>query len=183
MMVVAQVTKENNLWRTPKGDEPLDSKITLNKLITKFSLKLDPCCSGPIDCLIPPKKGGIFFTPKEDGLKQQWKHNAIFNPPFSRMVLDEKQKPKKNEKGEIIYTSAIGDWCQKAIDESIKNHILAIGILPLYNAGWFRDYVWEILPKSHIYMFDKRIQFLNQKNQKVKGTRFDSFLAFWDGRK
>ena len=66
--MVVQVTKENNLWRTPKGDSPLDSKITLNKLIKKFKLRLDPCCCGTVDCMIPVKDGGLFYTPKENGL-------------------------------------------------------------------------------------------------------------------
>ena len=181
--MVVQVSKENNLWRTPKGDSPLDSKITVNKLIKNFKLKLDPCCSGPNDCLVPPERGGIYYTPKENGLLQNWKHNAIFNPPFSKIKYDDHGKPKRNENGKIMYESAIGDWCEKAISESIKHKILVVGILPLYNTQWFRDYVWDILPKGHIYMFDKRIQFLNQKNQIVKGTRFDSFMAFWDQRR
>ena len=123
-----------------------------------------------------------FTRQKKTDCCQTWKYNAIFNPPFSKIKYDDHGKPKKNEKGQVMYESAIGDWCEKAINESIKNKTLVIGLLPLYNTVWFREYVWDILPKGHIYMFDRRIQFLNQKNKQVKGTRFDSFLAFWDNR-
>ena len=182
-MTVVPVDRSHNLLRTPKGDSPLDSYWTVNKLIKEFDLKLDPCCTGPDDCLVPTEQGGIFFTPKDDGLKQEWKYNSIFNPPFSKISLDKNDEPRYNGDRQIIYTPCIYEWCEKAIFEAIKHNTVNVGILPWYNSDWFRDCVWGPLPKSNIIPLDKRINFLDENNEPIVGNRFDSFLAVWDQRK
>lgn len=87
---ITQSDHSQNLWRTPKGDKQLGkSGITLNMLIKKFDLKLDPCASGPEDSMCKR-----FYTKEQNGLKLEWNENSIYNPPFAIQVLDKKGKPK-----------------------------------------------------------------------------------------
>ena len=100
-MTVAPIDKSHNLLRTPKEDSKLGSHWTLNKLIKQFNLNLDPCCSGPIDAMCEQ-----YFTPKENGLKQEWKYNTIFNPPSSKPIFELDGTPKiSTTTGQQIYES------------------------------------------------------------------------------
>lgn len=178
-MTVVQVDHANNLWRTPQGDTPLAKgcRWSVNKLVSTYDIRLDPCCSGKIDAMAE-----IYYTPDQDGLNQPWTYNTIFNPPFQKRVMMNGE-PKLNDAGEQIWTSAIADWCQKAIQEVMRHKTIAIGILPLYaTTNWFHDYIWDILPKTQIEFLRHRINYLDKNNKPVAGTRFDSILVFWDQR-
>lgn len=181
-----QSDPSQNLWRTPKGDNLLGrGPHTINNLIKTFDLILDPCCSGTDDCLIPPKQGGKFFTKKENGLTKNWKHNTIFNPPFSKMSLDENNKPKtrtnkQTNKQEFIYKSAIPDWLEKTTTQVVKHGITVIGILPVYTSPtWYHQYIHNIATVEFIH---GRIRFISPEG-KTGSPNFDSMLVFWIPRK
>ena len=161
MIGTIQSDSEQNTWRTPKGNKKFGrTQITLNKLKKEHNLQLDPCCSGPEDAMCDN-----YYTQKEDGLKQPWKVNTIFNPPFSEIVLGTDGKPKMRvdkKTGELIpiTKSVIEKWIRKAITESLTNKILAIGIIPAYiNSDWFIDLVWDILPKECIVPIRGRLRY------------------------
>jgi len=176
-----QSDHSQNLWRTPKGDSPLGrSNITVNKLIKQYNLKLDPAASGPEDAMTEH-----YYTIKEDGLKQEWTENSIFNPPFSKMVIDGTTKlPKlKSIKGigptQPVYKSVIGDWVKHAVEQSIKHKIVAIGILPVYTSlAWYHQYIQDIVTPIFIY---GRIHYIHPSG-KTGSPNFDSMIVIWDGR-
>jgi len=181
-----QSDPSQNLWRTPKGDKLFGrGPYTVNKLIKEFALRLDPCCSGEIDCLVPIDQGGQFYTKKDDGLKQPWLYNTIFNPPFAKLVYNQdgtlKMKfDKKTQMQVPVYKSAIEDWIKKAVSEVLDNGITVIGILPVYTSPkWFHQYINGV---ASIEFINGRIHYTNQDG-KTGSPNFDSMLVFWQPRK
>ena len=175
--------KKHNFWCTPKGDKPLaNSNYTVNKLIHLYDLKLDPCCDGAHNCLVPPELGGYFYTPKEDGLTQSWKDNAIFNPPFSMLVRDSNNNIQYNKSGNPKWRPAIGDWCYKALHEARKHKTIVIGILPANtDTKWFHDTIYNELKCSDYKFLQGRIKY-TLYNKPCKSPPFASMLVFWDFR-
>lgn len=181
-----QSDPSQNLWRTPKGDKLLGrGPYTVNKLIKEFDLRLDPCCSGLIDCLVPPEQDGQFYTKEDDGLKQPWLYNTIFNPPFAKLVYNTNDtvKMKLDKKTKMlvpVYKSAIEDWVIKAISQVVQNSITAIGILPVYTSPkWFHQYINNIAP---VVFLDGRVHYTNPDG-KTGSPNFDTMLVFWQPRK
>lgn len=182
-----QSDPSQNLWQTPKGDKLLGrGPHTINKLIKAFDLILDPCCSGPDDCLIPEKLGGKFFTKKENGLTQDWKYNTIFNPPFSKTVIDNTTQLIKLKSHKVIgpqqihYESALMDWTQKAVSQVLKHGITVIGIYPVYTSiAYFQQYIKNIAVLDFI---DGRIHY-TLPNGKTGSPNFDQMLVFWIPKK
>jgi len=179
-MYGTQSDPRQNLWRTPKGNKELGkSGITLNMLIEKFELKLDPAASGIQDAMTPR-----YFTKKDDGLKQEWTENTIYNPPFSIQSLDKNGKPKfsinkKTNEVKPVYKSAIGKWVEKGIQQAMKHKIVVIGILPVYTSpAWFHDYVADI---AEIKFIHGRIHYESPEG-KTGSPNFDSMICIWDAR-
>lgn len=178
-----QSDRAANLWRTPKGDALLGrGPHTLNNLIDTFKLVLDPCCSGPDDCLIP---NGRFFTPDDDGLTQDWNDNFIFNPPFSELQFNPDGTVKIHQNKDTLlleptYKSVIGKWIEKAIAEVCKHNVTGIGILPVYTSQtWFHQYIHNIAPIDYIH---GRVHYTDP-NGKTGSPNFDTMLVFWMPKK
>jgi len=169
-MVVTPVQPRHNMYRTPKGRVPIGNKShwTLDDLIDTYELKLDPCAENEQASMCDR-----FYTPEDNGLKQDWDVNAIFNPPFSAPV-------RINDR--IVWKSCIGRWCDKAIHEARIHKTVVIGILPWYQSEWFFRYVWWMLRKDGIIPLG-RVSYWDKKDRPMKGNRFDSFLAVWDMRR
>lgn len=76
---------ENDCWETPQD--------FFDKLHQEFNFTLDPCC-------VPATaKCDRYFTPVEDGLKQDWSNETVYmNPPYGR---------------------EIGKWMQKAYESCV----------------------------------------------------------------
>lgn len=183
MMGITPSDSSNIFWKTPKGDSPFGrSGITLNKLKKAYDLKLDPCCMGPEDAMCER-----FYTPKEDGLKQKWDENFIYNPPFAEPVLDENgiQKTRVDPStGEIkpVFKSVICKWIKKGFDEVRKHKVLGIGILPAYtDLDCYHDYIFDILPPGCITFIKGRIHYIGVDG-KSGSPNFPSMLVFWDCR-
>lgn len=89
-------------------------------------------------CSTPPlAKCKKFFTPAQDGLKQEWIGVCWMNPPYS----------------------ALSDWVKKAYEAAKKNGAVVVALLPMFtDAAWFHDYA------SHatIELLKGRLQFFNQ---------------------
>lgn len=181
-----QSDREANLWRTPKGDTLLGrGPYTLNKLIDEFNLILDPCCSGPDDCLIPESKGGKFYTPADDGLRQDWNEPFIFNPPFSELQYNpdgtvKMHLNKKTQLQEPTYKSVISIWIEKAVNEVLQYGVTGIGILPVYTSQtWFHQYCHDIAPVQFIH---GRVHY-TAPDGRSGSPNFDTMLVFWTSRK
>ena len=172
-----QSDSSKNEWETPKGDTKLArSEITLNILKKKYNLKLDPCAS------FKNTMCDKYFTKLQDGLSQEWKVNAIFNPPFNEPVMKNGTQEIRI-KGNIIepvYKNVIGKWVKKAVEQSLKHHTIVIGILPVYTGSdWFQRYIKDIV---YVEWLPGRIKHTSPDGR-TGSPNFDSMLVFWDARK
>lgn len=115
-----------DLWGTPpKIYDPLNAE---------FGFTLDPCC-------VPETaKCAKYYTPIEDGLKQDWSgETAYCNPPYSRGNIDK--------------------WVHKCYIESQKPGTMVVALLPVSTScDWFHDWVWH---KGIIRYVKRRIRFVN----------------------
>lgn len=116
---------QKDLWGTPP---PI-----YNPLNDEFRFTLDPCC------LIQTAKCEKFYTPKENGLIQDWSNDIVFcNPPYSRGNIDK--------------------WTQKCFEESKKGAIV-VGLFPVStSAKWFHKWVWK---KADLRFIEGRIRFVD----------------------
>ena len=115
-----------------------------------------------LDVCATPKlaKCKRFFTPEQDGFKQNWgKHICWMNPPYSRGP-----------------DSTLEHWVRKAW-ESAKRGATVVGLLPFFcDAAWFHNF------GSHatIELLKGRLQF---GNREVKGyTPFASGIFIFRQR-
>jgi phage N-6-adenine-methyltransferase len=114
---------QKDLWGTP---EPLYQKINYF-----FDFTLDPCCTKQT------AKCKKFYTPKENGLIQDWRGEHVFvNPPYSRYNIDK--------------------WVEKCWKES-HNNLNVVALLPVStSADWFQNYCL----KQTKYFVNKRVRFV-----------------------
>lgn len=110
-------------WETPQD--------LFEKLDAEFHFEVDVCA-------IPENaKCPLFFSPKEDGLLQNWGRRCWCNPPYGREV---------------------SRWVRKASE----TEGLVVMLLPARtDTAWFHDY---ILGKAEIRFIRGRLKFGNAKN-------------------
>lgn len=84
----------------------------------KYSFTLDPCATKE------SAKCELYYTEKEDGLKQDWGGHSVFvNPP---------------------YGNEIADWMEKSISECKKKNTSVVMLLPARtDTKWFHKYLWD----------------------------------------
>jgi len=116
-------SSENNFWCTPRD--------FFNKLNQEFNFTLDPCCT---------EKSALcnkFYTPKEDGLIQDWEGETVFvNPPYGR---------------------EINKWVKKAYEESKKPNTKVVMLIPSRtDTRYFHDYIYN---KAKIRFIKGRLKF------------------------
>ena len=94
-----------DVWSTPQE--------FFNKLNDVFNFDLDVCA------LPENAKCARFFSPEDDGLKQEWAGTCWMNPPYGR---------------------EISDWIAKA-DLTAKQGYTVVALIPVRtDARWFQDY-------------------------------------------
>lgn len=126
----------NNAWCTP---QPFFDE--LNK---EFNFTLDPCATQV------SAKCEKFYTPKEDGLKQNWQGETVFvNPPYGRKIKH---------------------WVKKCYEESLKPNTTVVILMPSRtDTIYFHNY---ILNKAEIRFIKGRITFWNMDSEKFKKGYF-----------
>lgn len=78
-------SSKNEVWATPQ-----DFYDELNK---EFDFNLDPCA------LPTNAKCQTFYTPEQDGLKQNWEGYSVFcNPPYGRKIAEWVRKCSEESK-------------------------------------------------------------------------------------
>lgn len=134
--------KNKDMWGTP--DEIF---LPLN---AEFNFTLDPCCT------IGTAKCPMFFTPDEDGLKQDWSGHRVFvNPPYSRGNIDK--------------------WMQKCVEESKKENTIVVALIPASTSSeWFHEY---IIGNAEIRFVKGRINFVGA----IYNAPFSSIIAVFGG--
>lgn len=142
-------SSKNNAWCTPRD--------FFNKLNEEFNFTLDPCCF-PKSALC--KK---FFTPDDDGLKQNWGgYTAFVNPPYGR---------------------EIGHWVKKCHDEWQTQKVISVMLIPSRtDTRWFHDY---ILGKAEIRFIKGRLKFVDmdydgkEEDRKISPAPFPSMIVIF----
>jgi len=93
-------------WPTPQ--------YVFDALNLEFGFTLDPCCV-PLTA-----KCRKFYTPTEDGLKQDWSNERVFmNPP---------------------YGSELPRWIKKAFEESKRGSLVVCLVPARVDVNWWHDY-------------------------------------------
>jgi phage N-6-adenine-methyltransferase len=118
-------TSNTDLWATPK-----DFFILLDE---EFDFDLDVCANAE------NAKCTHYFSPEQDGLKQEWIGTCWMNPPYGRVI---------------------GDWVKKAYESSL-NGATVVCLLPARtDTRWWHDYCM----KGEIRLVRGRLKFGDSKN-------------------
>ena len=126
MNTAVMFSSATDLWATPQNffDE-------LNK---EFDFTLDVCA------LPSNAKVEHFYSPEQNGLKQDWQGVCWMNPPYGR---------------------EIGKWVRKAYLSSLEG-VTVVCLLPARtDTAWFHDYIYN---KSEIRFIRGRLKFGQQTN-------------------
>lgn len=102
-------SSKTDLWETPQD--------FFNILNNEFHFTLDPCA-------IPSNaKCAKYYTPDDDGLKQDWSCETVFcNPPYGRHMKD---------------------WVKKCFDESRKPGTIVVMLIPARtDTSYFHDFIY-----------------------------------------
>lgn len=110
-------------WATPQD--------LYDKLNDEFHFTLDPCA------LPANAKCAKFYTPEDDGLKQDWGGEIVFcNPPYGRQL---------------------GSWVRKCREENWKPNTKVVMLIPARtDTRWFHDHIYN---KSEIRFIKGRLKF------------------------
>lgn len=134
----ALFSSATNEWPTPQA--------FFDRLNNKFNFTLDPCATDE------NHKCPTYYTIKDDGLKQDWKHHAVFcNPPYGR---------------------EIGDWAKKSYFASLAGATVVLLVPARTDTKWFHDWVYE---KAELQFIKGRLKFGDGKGS----APFPSLLAIY----
>lgn len=118
-------TSKTDMWETPQS--------VFDNLNEEFAFDLDVCA------VESNKKCEKYFSPEQDGLKQDWQGVCWMNPPYGR---------------------AIGAWVQKAFEASL-NGATVVCLLPARtDTQWWHEYCMQ----GEIRLFKGRLKFGGSKN-------------------
>lgn len=117
-------SSKTDLWATPQD--------FFDKYDAIYNFDLDVCA------IKENAKCGKYFTPEQDGLKQEWSGICWMNPPYGR---------------------GIGKWMQKAY-ESAGNGTIVVCLVPARtDTRWWHDYAM----KGQIEFIKGRLKFGDAK--------------------
>ena len=130
-----------DLWETPQD--------FFDRLNAKFRFTLDPCSDGA------NAKCSKYYTPKENGLIQDWSGERVFmNPPYGRVICD---------------------WIRKAYEEGMKPNTLVVALIPARtDTKYWHDYVMRA---KEIRFVRGRLKFGDGANS----APFPSAVVVFDG--
>lgn len=140
MMNNGMYSSKTDLWSTPQ-----DFYDELNR---EFGFVLDACA---LQCNAKCK---VFFSPDEDGLRQDWASVTWCNPPYGR---------------------EIGKWVRKARLEAERGNTVVCLLPARTDTRWFHDYV---LGRAEIRFLRGRLKFGGSKNS----APFPSMVAVFRPR-
>lgn len=116
-------SSKTDLWSTPQD--------FFDKLNEEFCFTLDACA------LPENAKCKTYYSPEQDGLKQEWKGCVWCNPPYGRQI---------------------GKWVEKAA----KSNSTVVMLLPARtDTKWFHEFIYG---KSEIRFVKGRLKFGDAKN-------------------
>ena len=131
-------------WETPQW--------LFDKLNEEFNFTLDPCC-------VPETaKCKNYYTPKENGLIQDWSGESVFvNPPYGKEIVQ---------------------WVKKAHMEALKGTVIVM-LLPVRSSTrWFHDWIYGY---AQIRLLKGRLKFLLDKQDKGNAP-FPSMVVVFNAK-
>lgn len=119
-------SSKSDIWETPQD--------FFDKLNSEFNFGTDVCAiAGNAKC-------DNFYTPEQNGLKQEWKGNCWMNPPYGR---------------------DIGTWMDKAYNSARKNGATVVCLVPARtDTKWWHTYS----VRGEITYLKGRLKFGDGKN-------------------
>jgi phage N-6-adenine-methyltransferase len=114
------------VWETPKD--------LFEKLNREFGFTVDVCA------LPENAKCERYFTPAENGLKQEWRGACWMNPPYGR---------------------EIGEWVKKAYQASLCGATVVCLLPARTDTSWWHDYVMDA---TEIRFVHGRLRFVGAKS-------------------
>lgn len=141
MITKGMFTSNKEDWETPQD--------LFEKLNEEFHFTLDAAANEK------NAKCAIYYTEKEDALKQNWNNEIIWcNPPYGKKIKSFVEK--------AFYT-----WLQYP-------KTTVVMLLPARtDTKWFHDYVYK---RAEIRFLKGRLHFSNSKN----AAPFPSMVAIWE---
>ena len=138
-----KIINKNDEWETPpEVFEPLNEE---------FNFELDVAATEQ------NAKCPRFFTREQDGLKQDWKANAVWcNPPYSQ----------------------VSKWVKKAYEEVRKGNAKKVVMLVFAKTDtrWFHEYIYH---KAEIRFIKGRVKFLLNGQKQKHAAPFPSMIVIW----
>lgn len=130
MLNNSMFTSNTDLWSTPQE--------FFDRLNAVYQFDTDVCA------LPENAKCKNFFTPEQDGSKQEWKGVCWMNPPYGR---------------------EIGKWVRKAYESARDNGATVVCLLPARtDTKWFHDYC---IPYGEITFVKGRLKFGGQNQERL----------------
>ena len=119
-------SSNSDIWATPQD--------FFNALKQEFNFTLDPCAL-PINA-----KCSKFYTPEQNGLKQDWSNETVFcNPPYSNLK----------------------EWVEKASNEAKRGAKTVMLIPARTDTKWFHEHIYN---KHEVRFIKGRLKFGDSKN-------------------
>jgi phage N-6-adenine-methyltransferase len=126
-MAISKVLFTSN---TDEWETPLE---LFQRLDTEFGFELDVCAtSGNAKC-------ARFFSPDQDGLKQEWRGVCWMNPPYGR---------------------SIGEWMAKAYVSSLAGATVVCLVPARTDTGWWHEFAM----RGELRFLQGRLIFGSSKN-------------------
>ncbi|GAF63606.1 hypothetical protein BTS2_0497 [Bacillus sp. TS-2] len=121
----AMFSSSTDKWSTPQS--------FYDKLNQEFQFDIDVCATDS------DKKCERYFSPEQDGLKQEWTGICWMNPPYGR---------------------GIGPWIQKAYESSQQGATVVCLLPSRTDTKWWHEYCM----KGEIRFIKGRLKFGDSKN-------------------
>ena len=126
MITAGMMSSATDLWETPKD--------LYDKLDAIFHFELDVCA------LPENAKCNRYFTPNDDGLKQEWRGVCWMNPPYGRQI---------------------SKWIKKAYESAVYGGATVVCLIPARtDTAWWHDYAM----KGEVRFIRGRLKFGGSKN-------------------
>lgn len=132
-------SSNSDMWATPQA--------LFDILNNEFHFTLDPCA------VKENAKCEFFYSPEQDGLKQDWGGEVVFcNPPYGK---------------------EISKWVEKCSNEAKKPNTKVVMLIPARtDTSYFHDFIYN---KAEIRFIRGRVKFGNSK----QGAPFPSMIVIF----
>ena len=133
-------------WTSDHWATPVD--VLLARQFGPFDL--DPCATRKT------AKAPLFFTRRDDGLRQHWRGKVFVNPPYSDPA----------------------PWLKKAIEETSSGsaELVAVLLPSDVSTGWFHELVKD---RAEIHFWRGRIRFIGWKGTPIDRPRNGNIVAVY----